>query len=324
MKKLLLVLVAFFAAVPFYANSLREYAFGKNTVPTASLPYSSDVTYEALLYCDFTAFSAQLEDCSASEVVDVFNSDLKQKLSLYGVTLYSFEIPVAMSESSQFALQDGTIEYTQSETELERESVVNFTSSADTVLSGSIDAFFFEGELSESFVAVTLELCQRDSGEILWNTTLSGLYEDVLKYIATVLSSAPVDNSMVMTTEEIEEIAEEEIVLSLPVISCTVSPETVTVKDPAKLPSVTFNLSVESSYYITSWSVVVSNDEGAVVAEFTGEGDVDSKVIWDLTDLDGNTVPFDSDYTAMVTVSDELRNTISQPAEFSVVLEVAE
>lgn len=317
MKKFSMVVVLLSLVAIVYGGDLRSYKF-RGAVKTSADPvYMGGVIYDALLFSDFTADNAILNKNSVYEVEKTFNVELKKQLMEYGVSVYDFEIVAFSSSEKSSTVQTGTLDIDQVDEVKTVEYDVNLVEDAQVVLSGDIEYFQFNTDFDSSYAVVTLKLFNRDSGKVLWLSTLSGTCGGVIDYLSDALTHEPVDMSWEAMAEEVEIEVEGDIMSRIPEITLSINPQEVVVKDPTKMPKANINVTVDGAYETASWSVEIYDMENNIVKSYDGTGAIPAKTTWDLITDDDNVAEY-AEYKVVVTVTDEIGNTVSSDLNMSI------
>jgi hypothetical protein len=313
MKRFGILLGIVLLPVTFFALNLKQYDFNPGMKPSASPVYRYGQQFSALLYDNFSAATAVLNGAPQQQVEMLFNNGLKKHLTRYNVAIYEFSLPNGIKIAKDVKNQTGTLNVEGVNQSVVTTYDINKTQAANVVITGDIEYFRFNENFGKSYVVINIQLYNRDNGQVYWLSSVQGKVSHVIDYIALVLTHPPVNQG-----EDFKKEVENEIASQLPIVSFKVSPATIAVKDPLKMPQVILQVDVESRYEIINWTMVVQNSAGAGVKKFEGTGMPPKNVKWDMLDDNGKSVALDTAYKIVVSVTDELGNRISQPAELTV------
>lgn len=316
-RTVLWIFVIFVGVSALFAGPLRNYRFSSDMNPTANPPYIGDPLFKEILFEGFRGENALLNSVPLYEVEQNFNTEFQKQLIKYGVKVYDFSLVSAYRDSLTTRAQQGTLNIDSVQQDDAAEYRVNPIESVTAVLCGEIEYFKFNQSFDQSFICLTLRIYNRDTGYYYWITTLTGKVRDVIDYVSDAITHAPVDNSISLRREALQNTVQQEITSRLPQIAFSIDPAEALIKDPNRLPNVKFKIQVTSRYLITQWDVKVYDSETNVVKSFEGTGQPES-ITWDLLGQNGNPVPSDATYTVIVTVIDEMNNKVSQPLDMKI------
>ncbi|OHD58893.1 MAG: hypothetical protein A2014_08975 [Spirochaetes bacterium GWF1_49_6] len=313
MKRLGILLGIVLLPVTFFAFNLKQYDFNSDMKPSASPVYRYGQQFSALLFDNFSAAMAILNGAPQEQVEILFNNGLKKHLTRYNVTIYEFSLPNSIKIAKDIKNQTGTLNVEGVNQSVVTAYDINKTQAANAVLTGDIEYFRFNENFGKSYIVINLKLYNRDNGQVYWLSSVQGKVSHVIDYIALVLTHPPVNQG-----DDVKKEVENEIASQLPIVTFKVNPATIAVKDETKMPQVMLQVDVESRYEIISWTMNVMNAAGTQVKKFDGTGMPPKNVKWDMLDDSGKPVALDTTYKVVVSVTDELGNKISQPAELTV------
>lgn len=312
MKRFLVVVSVLCIAVSLHGGKMRNYRFSSDMKPIADIPYHQEIIVKSLLFDGFSATFAILNGMEKYEVEKFFNFELQKQFMKNSVQLYDYKVVNGYKTALDEKSQQGTLTMDSVNNSKFIFYTINPLTDEKFVLSGAIEYFKFNREFEQSFIVLSLKFFEKDTGKQFWMTTIKGKVGDVIDYIIDALAHQPIDKSISLKAI-VKKQAEEDFANRLPEIKLDIGSADVVVKDETKLPDVDLKVKIESRYDIKKWEITIIDATTNEIKKYEGEGEPPSSTKWDLLDNNGSPVPFDADYTVVVTVEDEQKNKVSLP-----------